>query len=210
MLTITISTRAAALLAAAALAAIALALYATDAFGSGDVPQEVLQGDINCDGVVDFQDGLGALRHEAGLDVDQNEPCFAPGSVAAIPGPAGPQGEQGLPGPAGPAGPPGPTLYAVVNSDGDLQLGSAISATTATGGFGTFYLVTFDRDVTTCAATAANGMAAGSENQGGIQLNAVLHAIGTGSPDPSQVTVAFRDVDSGNFVETGFHLIVAC
>ena len=106
MLTITISARAAALLLAAAAF---LTLYATDALGSGDVPQEVLQGDINCDGVVDFQDGLGALQYEAGLPVDQNEPCFAPGSVAAIPGPQGPadrRGSRGCRDPKGRLAPP--------------------------------------------------------------------------------------------------------
>jgi hypothetical protein len=119
MITITISARAAALLLAAAAL---LTLYATDALGSGDVPDEVLQGDINCDGLVDFQDGLGALRHEAGLPVPQNEPCFAPGSVAAIPGPQGPegppgpQGPEGSEGPQGPAGNPGISGYELVTA----------------------------------------------------------------------------------------------
>jgi hypothetical protein len=106
MLTITISARTGALLIIAA-AATLLSLYATDARGSGGVPDQVILGDINCDGLVDEQDALGALLYTQDLPVDQNEPCFAPASVAAIPGPQGPagtQGEQGDPGTPGVSG----------------------------------------------------------------------------------------------------------
>ena len=85
---------------------------AEGAIGPGGI-ESILQGDINCDGVVDGHDTLGGLRFLGGLDVQQTEPCPDIGTLAAIPGPAGPQGEPGPPGPTGlqgeqgPAGPPG-------------------------------------------------------------------------------------------------------
>ena len=215
MLTITISARAAALLLAATAL---LALYATDALGSGDLPDEVLQGDINCDGLVDFQDGLGALRHEAGLPVDQNEPCFAPGSVAAIPGPQGPQGEQGLPGAQGFQGPPGPqgvqgppgpqgvqgppgiTYFAAVTASGFLAYGAADLALRQGVGL---YTVTFESDITSCAFVAGPGLVS---NVGPANHNATIGAY-VGDNDN---VVNVRPRASGAAVDTSFHLIVAC
>ncbi len=70
------------------------------AIQAGDV-ESILQGDINCDGVVDAKDALGDLRYVGGLEVEQNDPCPNIGTLAAIPGPAGPQGQQGEEGPEG-------------------------------------------------------------------------------------------------------------
>ena len=82
----------------------------------------ILQGDINCDGVVDAKDALGDLRYVGGLTVVQTEPCPDVGTLAAIPGPAGPQGEQG------PQGPSGISEFAHVTTDGSVLIGTAISA----------------------------------------------------------------------------------
>ena len=183
MLTITISARAAALLLAAAAL---LTLYATDALGSGDAPDEVLQGDINCDGLVDFRDGLGALQYEAGLPVDQNEPCFAPGSVAAIPGP---QGE------------PGVSLYALVNSAGTLISGTAVSATSPSTGE---YEVTFTEDVSGCAAAASSGSVGSASGTTSTTAVASLNKSGANT-----VVVFFVNLQATP-IATSFHLIVAC
>ena len=71
----------------------------------------IIQGDINCDGVVDGHDTLGGLRFLGELDVPQTEPCPDVGTVIpageGMPGPPGPQGEAGPQGEQGPAGPPG-------------------------------------------------------------------------------------------------------
>ena len=198
MLTITISARAAALLLSAAAL---LPLYATDALGSGDVPDEVLQGDINCDGLVDFQDGLGALRYEAGLPVDQNEPCFAPGSVAAIPGPPGPQG------PVGTQGPPGVNLYANVTIDGAVRHGNAVDATRiSTGG----YVVTFPQDVTTCAPIVTVGGAHPTNAVSAAFTFGTAHVNSFGA-EPEEVSVSlFTRNDDTSPVDSEFHLIVVC
>ena len=66
--------------------------------------ESILQGDLNCDGIVDTHDTLGGLRFFGGLDVRQNVPCPDVGTLAAIPGPAGPQGPAGPPGEQGPVG----------------------------------------------------------------------------------------------------------
>ncbi len=82
-----------------------------------------IQGDVNCDGVVDTGDVLTDLRYAGGLDVEQPAGCpdiGTAGTGGPVPGPQGPQGEQGDQGPpgqqgplgeqgaTGPQGPPGP------------------------------------------------------------------------------------------------------
>src|SRR4051794_14474916 len=59
---------------------------------------------------------------------------------------------RGQPGPAGPAGPAGQTLRAAVPSGGTVQRGNATGA--AHLGGTNEYRVMFDRDVSSCVATA--------------------------------------------------------
>ena len=71
--------------------------------------EEIIQGDVDCGGNVTPVDSLKTLRHDAGLSVQQDEPC--PDIATLIPvgeGVPGPQGPQGQEGPAGPQGEPGP------------------------------------------------------------------------------------------------------
>jgi hypothetical protein len=56
--------------------------------------EEVIQGDVDCDGDVDSVDALGGLRHIADLSVSQSEPCPDIGTTAAIPGPPGVSGYE--------------------------------------------------------------------------------------------------------------------
>ena len=58
----------------------------------------LIQGDVDCGTNVTPVDSLKVLRHDAGLSVQQDEPCPDIGTLAAIPGPAGPQGPEGAPG----------------------------------------------------------------------------------------------------------------
>ncbi len=100
-------------------------LFGADTARSADTPgalevaiqpggvESILQGDINCDGVVDAKDALGDLRFVGGLDVEQNDPCPDVGTLAAIPRPAGP------PGPAGEQGPPGISELELVFEESD-------------------------------------------------------------------------------------------
>ena len=75
-------------------------------------PEEIIQGDVDCDGDVDPVDSLKELRHDAGLPVAQNDPCPDIGTTAAIPGP---------PGPAGPPGPPGISGYEIIEATSDVN-----------------------------------------------------------------------------------------
>jgi hypothetical protein len=96
MLTITITiTPRAVFLAALIALAVVLAFYTTDALGSSQ-PEAYIQGDTNCDGIIDAEDALNDLRYTAGLDVGPFPNCPAIGSEAAIPGPQGPAGISGL------------------------------------------------------------------------------------------------------------------
>ena len=202
MLTITVSARAAALTLIGSAALLAAGLYAPGVLGSGAVPDQVYQGDINCDEVVDQFDALGVLQYVAGLDVDQQEPCFGPGSIAAIPGPQGPKGDQGDPGPEN-------VLHASINADGDIQAGDALGS--AIDQFGQ-YRVTFGRDITSCAATVAPGSSFGGPNPIGFSTVALVHVVHAGQSNDETVVVAFRDQTEAlpTFVQTDFHLIVAC
>lgn len=68
---------------------------------SGGGVEGILQGDVDCRDEVTPVDSLKVLRHDAGLSVQQDEPCPDIGTLAAIPGPTGPSGPQGPEGPAG-------------------------------------------------------------------------------------------------------------
>ena len=89
------------------------ALAVSAASGADEAPDEIIQGDLNCDGSVNATDTLVSLRHAGGLAVEQTEPCPDVGTLAAIPGPEGPEGPQG---PAGPAGPAGISGFQVITS----------------------------------------------------------------------------------------------
>ena len=110
---------------------------------------------------------------------------------------------RGQTGAAGPAGPPGPTYRAAVPAGGTLQRGNAVSV--GHQGGTNEYRVTFDREVSSCVATAT--------------LAAVPAGAGTDQPAPGRVTVAHDQPTSvlvrtfaadGNPAEQPFNLIVAC
>ena len=81
--------------------------------------EDMVQGDVDCDGDVDAVDALKDLQHIAALDFTQMEPCPDIGTVIpageGIPGPQGPPGPQGSVGPQGPPGPSGISDYEIVN-----------------------------------------------------------------------------------------------
>jgi hypothetical protein len=164
--------------------------------GPGGVTS-VLQGDINCDGVVNAQDALGDLRYVGGLEVQQTEPCPDVGTLAAIPGPAGPQGEQGLP---GEQGPPGLTLFAHVNGDGVLEAGTAVSA--SKDGTGQF-VVTFGQSILECVAVATVGRL----GSGSFLID---EHVSASIPGPTDQDVFVRAFAGSAPSDTDFHLIVAC
>lgn len=106
---------------------------------------------------------------------------------------------QGAQGPQGAQGEPGISLFAVVDQDGTLSSGTA---TEVEQEFDGHYVVTFDRDVTDCAATASLK-----------HPDAVLstHAtIAMGGTSNDQVLVTWFTDSSLQNISTGFHLIVAC
>ena len=70
-------------------------LGATAASSEGEPagePEEIIQGDADCDGDVDAVDALKDLEYVAALAVAQNDSCPAVGTAAAIQGPPGPPG----------------------------------------------------------------------------------------------------------------------
>ncbi len=68
----------------------------------------IIQGDVDCGQSVTPVDSLKVLRHDAGLSVQQDEPCPDIATVIpvgeGVPGPQGPQGDEGPQGEQGPAG----------------------------------------------------------------------------------------------------------
>ena len=82
-------------------------IEAETAISPGGV-ESIIQGDVDCGGNVTPVDSLKTLRHDAGLTVQQDEPCPDIGTVIptgeGVPGPQGPQGDEGPAGPQGPAG----------------------------------------------------------------------------------------------------------
>jgi len=199
MLSIALSTRAVAIVTLAIALTAALALLASDAFGSADTPDQVVLGDINCDGLVDQIDALGALRYKLGFEVEQQQPCFDVGSVAAIPGPSG------IPGPRGPAA---ISLFANVLADGSLLGGSATGAVRISAGR---YTVTFDTDVSHCAPIANAGITGSLGTFGSLAVAKTF--VGGVSFDANQVSVTFHQPTAAGDpdpMDNDFHLIVAC
>jgi hypothetical protein len=110
---------------------------------------------------------------------------------------------RGQPGPQGPAGPAGVTLRAAVPSGGSVQRGNATGA--AHNGGSNEYRVSFDRDVSSCVATAT--------------LASVPTAGGVDQPTAGRITVTQDQAASvlvrtfkadGTAGEQPFNVIVAC
>jgi hypothetical protein len=119
--------------------------------------------------------------------------------------PAGSQGPQGPAGPKGDKGDPGISLYANVTEAGVLESGTATAASRTGQGS---YVVTFDRDLSKCAAVSSAG-ATGS----GAWIWSAWDAVSVaGSSGANKVAITFRGPSAGGSqpVDTDFHLIVAC
>ena len=82
-------------------------IEAEGAISPGGV-EGLIQGDVDCGTNVTPVDSLKVLRHDAGLSVQQDEPCPDIGTVIptgeGVPGPQGPAGPQGEQGPQGAPG----------------------------------------------------------------------------------------------------------
>jgi hypothetical protein len=124
-------------------------------------------------------------------------------------GPAGPTGASGLDGVTGPAGPTGVTgptgavtnLWAVVETDGTLVRGTAVSSGPLTLGA---YEVVFDRDVTGCAYLATSGLTGTSGSPPSIFPTVVGRA-----GNANAVYVKLYD-DAAVLTNGSFHVAVFC
>jgi hypothetical protein len=119
-------------------------------------------------------------------------------------GAQGPKGDTGATGPQGPPGPSGGSLFAVVDADGTLAHGSAVSVQHTVVGE---YILAFSRNVDACAAVAAPG---GHKTTGPPAIPA---GIANSSTDGNTVIVHTQVVQSpGLFVpsDRSFHLILSC
>jgi hypothetical protein len=114
-------------------------------------------------------------------------------------------GLTGATGPTGPQGPSGSGLIANVYDNTEfgpefvgLLIGS--TATAATKIDHGIYQVTFDRDVSNCAAVA-------TVTTGGATANTQA-----GTPDSTQVTVYLVNFQGGtfNYISQDFYLVVVC
>ncbi len=145
-------------------------------------------------------------------------PAGAKGEVGA----QGPKGEQGFGGPRGPAGPPGAdalALWARV----DATSPAAASIRAASGGnvivrvVGTgesrFYQLTFEQDVSACAAVVTRRSEAGSSASGALLSEADADAGGTAytfAPPGSKV-LSVRLLDPAGRGATGsFSVVLRC
>ncbi len=205
-------------------------LFGPGTAGSADSPEapevpvlpgsveSIIQGDVDCRRDVTPVDSLKVLRHDAGLSVQQEEPCPDIETLAAIPGPPGPQGpagpdgpqgeqgSDGQPGPAGAEGKPGVSLFASVGFEGDLVRGTAVSATREDTGD---YVVTFGQDVSGCSAVASTGGSGPAQAVNGAAMGTV--SVGVLVPNPESVRIVFWSQFGGFIpVNTSFHLLVAC
>lgn len=151
--------------------------------------------------VIDPSTGATCTAAETALNFNQQGPQGVPGS----PGPKGDKGDKGDP------GEPAVKLFARLSSTGTVRSGSGVSAV-AHGNTG-IYNVTFDQDVSGCAAMAGVD---GNEStgDGAFAANVVVEHGGPGTGIPaSEVDVfVFNNVGQGSFVsqDAPLSLIVVC
>jgi hypothetical protein len=124
--------------------------------------------------------------------------------LSGNPGPPGPIGAQG---PSGPAGEPVTKLWAVVESDGTLRHGSGVISVSGEPKFGT--IVTFNRNVDTCAVIASVGRTERGFLEGHVLADTGLEITGHKTLDPNKVDAVTRG-EGEAFVSLGFNLAVFC
>ncbi len=123
----------------------------------------ILQGDVDCGGSVTPVDSLKTLRHDAGLSVQQTEPC--PDIATVI--------QAGL------------SLFAHVDQSGFLEVGSAVSASRVSKGN---YVVTFGQNVVACAAVVTPG-----SRDGGVTHLSAKGVTSVPGPTVQDVSIDFYD-----------------
>ena len=125
-------------------------------------------------------------------------------SIQGVQGPAGPSGAQG---PAGPAGPAATALFAVVNQDGSLFANSGVVSAQKLCPTCRQYNVTFNRDVSRCAALATIGGNPSFQFQQTGELQVFTGPLA----GPNVVSVIHHDSGGGaDSSGVNFHLAVFC
>lgn len=165
----------------------------------------------------DFARGvLGGVSAKGAPGATGPQGATGPAGATGPQGPAGPRGQQGIEGPRGEAGPQGEPgidgvdgqdganatkLWAVVRLDGTLARGSQAtgSARTAAGTF----VVTFDRNVSSCSYLATIG-----GDNGGIPTAGLVSATNRAT-DVNAIVVKTRNV-AGQDYDHPFHVAVFC
>jgi len=120
-------------------------------------------------------------------------------------GPQGEQGPKGDTGAQGPAGTSSPAIFAVVDGNGTLAHGTAVSVSHAVVGE---YTLTFGQNLDNCAAVAAPG-----GHKTGTGPSAIAVGFANASTNGNTVTVITRVVSPPGVMEPSdrsFHLIVMC
>lgn len=124
-------------------------------------------------------------------------------------GPRGPQGLAGAQGARGESGAAATRLWAIVDDDGTLYRGSGVVSTRRGGPSSGSYLVTFNRDVSQCAAVASTGgHPLGPGSSTGISVGTASAAT-AGSPFEGVVSVLTKN-PAGADADRIFHLAVFC
>lgn len=146
-----------------------------------------------------------------------------PTGPQGIAGPQGPKGEQGFGGPRGPAGPPGAdaiALWARV----DVSAPAAASVRAASGGSvsvrvvggddaSRFYQLTFEQDISSCAAVVTRRSEAGSSPSGALVSQADDDAGGSAYTfaTPGSKVLGVRLLDRfGNGATGSFSVVLRC
>ena len=146
--------------------------------------EDMVQGDVDCDGDVDAVDGLKDLQHVAALDFTQTEPCPDIGTVLpAGEGIPGPQGEQGPQGAQVPPGISGHELVSVDVQSAELAMALCPAGKLATGGgvstdlAPAFVWVAQSQPVKNAQTDEAVGWAGRTESDSGAEWTTSVFAI---------------------------------
>ncbi len=136
-------------------------------------------------------------RNERSVSWSQGGPRGLTGAQGAT-GSQGPRGAEGTRGAEGPAGQPATALWARVDSAGSLVSGSHVASTEGDEP----YVVTFDRDISKCAAVAAPM---------GPPLQVLVSGVVTGVGSTSNtVSIFVISRETGAFAKAEVSVAVFC
>lgn len=184
--------------------------------------EQILNSSLTGKDLKDGSIGPSDLSRSARAALQGTPGKTGPAGPQGIAGPQGPKGEQGFGGPRGPAGPPGADAVAIwARVDATSPSAATVRAASGGGvavrvvgsGDARFYQVTFEQDISACAAVVTRRSEAGSSPAGALISDADDDAGGAAYTfaTPGSKVLGVRLLDrTGNGATGSFSVVLRC